>query len=131
MPRSERPMVFRFSMLIASAHSSGQDELKRLVALYEQELATFKLDTKAAAQKMASSELGKPSENLNLEELAAWTVVGNVLLNLDETITKGIADELPIHVKRSARAACASRGDIFSARARWGSAALRWLRAAE
>jgi hypothetical protein len=62
-------------------------ELKRLVALYEQELARFKQDP-AAAEKMANAELGKPPENLDLAELAAWTVVSNVLLNLDETITK-------------------------------------------
>jgi hypothetical protein len=62
-------------------------ELKRLVALYEQELARFKQDS-PAAEKMATAELGKSSENLDLAELAAWTVVSNVLLNLDETITK-------------------------------------------
>jgi len=64
------------------------NELKRLMALYEEELAQFKQD-KNAAEKMATSELGKPAENISLAELAAWTVVANVLLNLDETITKG------------------------------------------
>ena len=64
------------------------DEVKRLVGLYKQELAGFKQDAKAA-EKMATSELGKPAEKMNFEELAAWTVVANVLLNLDETITKG------------------------------------------
>jgi hypothetical protein len=62
-------------------------ELKRLVALYDQELGRFKQDP-VAAEKMATAELGKPPENLDLAELAAWTVVANVLLNLDETITK-------------------------------------------
>ena len=38
---------------------------------------------------MATSELGKPSGEADLAELAAWTVVANVLLNLDEMITKG------------------------------------------
>jgi Protein of unknown function (DUF1553)/Protein of unknown function (DUF1549)/Planctomycete cytochrome C len=63
-------------------------ELKRILALYDQELAQFKNDH-AAAEKMATSELGKAPENMSVEELAAWTVVSNVLLNLDETITKG------------------------------------------
>ena len=66
------------------ARAPRADEVKRLVALYEQELAQFKQDAKAA-EKMATSELGKPAENMSLEELAAWTVVANVLLNLDET----------------------------------------------
>ncbi len=56
--------------------------------LYEQELARFKQDP-AAAKKLASGEIGAPPKNVNVEKLAAWTVVANVLLNLDETITKG------------------------------------------
>ena len=77
-----------YGFRLCEARPPRADEVKRLVALYEQELAQFKQDTKAA-EKMATSELGKPAENMNLEELAAWTVVANVLLNLDETITKG------------------------------------------
>ena len=38
---------------------------------------------------MATGDLGKPPENVSVEKLAAWTVVANVLLNLDETITNG------------------------------------------
>jgi hypothetical protein len=63
-------------------------ESKRLVALYEQELAQFKQDP-AAAKKMSAGDLGQPPEGVSVEELAAWTVVANVLLNLDETITRG------------------------------------------
>lgn len=77
-----------YGFRLCEARSPRADEVKRLVALYEQELAQFKQDPKAA-EKMATSELSKPAGNMNLEELAAWTVVANVLLNLDETITKG------------------------------------------
>jgi len=38
---------------------------------------------------MAGSESGKTCAGATLAEIAAWTVVGNVLLNLDEMITKG------------------------------------------
>ena len=57
-------------------------ELGRIVQLYETELAHYRTD-KEAAKKMAGVKEG------DIAELAAWTVVGNVLLNLDEMITKG------------------------------------------
>jgi hypothetical protein len=40
------------------------------------------------AMKMATDPLGPISEGMDAAELAAWTVVGNVLLNLDETLMK-------------------------------------------
>ena len=40
------------------------------------------------AKKMATSYLGKAPEGVELADLAAWAVVGNVLLNLDETIAR-------------------------------------------
>ena len=38
---------------------------------------------------MASSLLGAPPKGSDVADLAAWTVVSNVLLNLDEVLTKG------------------------------------------
>jgi len=70
------------------ARSPRPEETKRLVGLYEQEFDQYKQDP-AAARKMANSDLGQPLEGVSVERLAAWTVVANVLLNLDETITKG------------------------------------------
>jgi hypothetical protein len=70
------------------ARAPQPKETERLVALYQSELANFKQNA-AAAEKMANSELGKAPEGMDISELAAWTVVANVLLNLDETITKG------------------------------------------
>jgi hypothetical protein len=60
-------------------------EVERLVELYDSERQHFEQDTKAAAQ-MATSELGTPDAPHSMAELAAWTVVSNVLLNLDETL---------------------------------------------
>lgn len=70
------------------ARAPRPNEIARLVALYQGELQNYQADEKAAT-RMATSELGKPKESSNLAELAAWTVVANVLLNLDEAITKG------------------------------------------
>ena len=36
----------------------------------------------------ATSVLGAAPATLDIQHLAAWTVVANVLLNLDETLTK-------------------------------------------
>jgi hypothetical protein len=63
-------------------------EAERLTKLFEQQLANYRADQKAA-EKMATSEIGKSSGETDVAELAAWTVVANVLLNLDEMITKG------------------------------------------
>lgn len=55
------------------------DEVDHLLRLYWVTLEQFKNDP-TAAQSLAG---------VRSAELAAWTVVANVLLNLDETITKG------------------------------------------
>ncbi len=78
--------VFAFRTVLARAPRT--EEVNRLAALYERELAHFKQDGKAAG-KMAASDAEKSSSETDSAELAAWTVVANVLLNLDETITKG------------------------------------------
>jgi hypothetical protein len=65
----------------------NDDEIRRLVALYDSERQYYEQHQDAAV-KMATSELGPPDKSHNIAELAAWTVVGNVLLNLDETLNK-------------------------------------------
>lgn len=62
-------------------------EVARIVKLYEQSLVDFFSDD-AAAKKMATEPIGAAPEGANLAELAAWTVVSNVLLNLDEMFMK-------------------------------------------
>jgi hypothetical protein len=58
-------------------------ERNRLVALYRQEKARYENDN-AAARAMA----GAADPGSSLAERAAWTVVANVMLNMDETLTK-------------------------------------------
>ena len=62
-------------------------EVRRLVELYEQSLAEYQADPQAATQ-MATDPLGPAPAAANVAELAAWTVVANVLLNLDEMFMK-------------------------------------------
>jgi hypothetical protein len=62
-------------------------ELDRLVTLYEQEFAEFAGDPKAAEQ-LATDPIGPAPKGVDTAELAAWTTVANVLMNLDEFVTK-------------------------------------------
>jgi len=50
-------------------------------------LEEFSKDS-ANAEKVARSGLPEPAKNLPVPQLAAWTMVCNVMLNLDETLTK-------------------------------------------
>jgi hypothetical protein len=77
-----------YAFRLCVARPPRAQETKRLVALYEQELAQYKQDP-AAAKKLDTGDLGQPPKGVSMESLAAWTVVANVILNLDETITKG------------------------------------------
>jgi hypothetical protein len=70
------------------ARTPGAVELDLLLRLYRQNLEKYK-KAPAAALALATSGIGAPPPTMNTGELAAWTVVANVLLNLDETITKG------------------------------------------
>jgi hypothetical protein len=82
----ESRLTFAFEACVA--RKPKESEIKRLTNLYQDELARFRLN-QAAAEKMAVSQLGPLPVGQDISEMAAWTVVANVLLNLDETITKG------------------------------------------
>ncbi len=68
------------------ARSPTGPEIDRLVKLFQEAVAEYRED-KAAAKEMATVPLGDPPAELaaDMAELAAWTVVANVILNLDET----------------------------------------------
>jgi hypothetical protein len=42
----------------------------------------------ARAVQVASPDVKNPPQDVNLQKVAAWTMVSRVLLNMDETITK-------------------------------------------
>jgi hypothetical protein len=71
--------------LVLTRHPTGP-EVDRLVKLFEEATDKYRVDD-AAAKAMATEPLGMPPADLgaDLPELAAWTVVANVILNLDET----------------------------------------------
>ena len=62
-------------------------ETARLLALHDETLAYFKqAPDKAAA--LATNPIGAAPAGADVPDLAAWTTVANVLLNMDETLMK-------------------------------------------
>ena len=57
------------------------------MALFERARDQYRKDP-AKATAMATKPLGPAPAGIDVPELAAWTVVGNVLLNLDEALAK-------------------------------------------
>lgn len=62
-------------------------EVERLLALYRKQRADFRAHPERAAALVAAAPDRLPADT-DAYELAAWTVVAGVLLNLDATITK-------------------------------------------
>ena len=62
-------------------------ELRRLTGLYEQARGHYAKDPEVA-KKMATDPAGPAPKGMDVIELAAWTTVANVLLNLDETLMR-------------------------------------------
>ncbi len=63
------------------------DELQTLAELHAKHLEKYKADPKAAQALIAVGQSAAPKD-VDAAELAAWTSVARVLLNLHETITR-------------------------------------------
>jgi hypothetical protein len=72
------PYAFR----VALGRAPKPDEIKILLDAYNQQLADFQSDRTAAEKLSASSS----ADNA---ELAAWTTIASMIMNLDEFLTKG------------------------------------------
>ncbi len=77
----------RFALKLCLARPPADAQVQALASLYENELATYLAD-EPGALKLATEPIGPLPENASAPELAAWTVVANVLLNLDGVLTK-------------------------------------------
>ncbi len=75
-------MIHGFRLCVS--RRPNPDELDTLVAFQAEQLRRFSLDRYAAGRVVD----GALPDDVDVAELAAWTMVANVLLNLDETITK-------------------------------------------
>ncbi|HBO52197.1 MAG TPA: hypothetical protein DD471_09455, partial [Planctomycetes bacterium] len=76
-----------FGFRLVLSRPPGEKEKKLLVDLFDESRKLF-ASSPVEAKKMATSYAGAAPEGADLADLAAWAVVGNVLLNLDETIAR-------------------------------------------
>ena len=76
----------RLAWRLSLARQPTTDEFAVLQRILNQQLETFRQDPQAAAELVAVGDFARP-ESYEAAELAAWTAVGNVLLNLNETIS--------------------------------------------
>jgi len=82
----ERQVEFAFRVCLARSPSKA--EHRRLLAFYQEQLRGFQLDP-GAAETLLQAGGGERPAQLETSRWAAWMMVANVLLNLDEALTKG------------------------------------------
>jgi mono/diheme cytochrome c family protein len=88
-PTVEARMGFAFRLCLGRLPRA--EELSRITAFYSDQLARFRggeLDASKIAGAKPDEPLLAVPDGADLNELAAWTTVARVLLNLDETVTK-------------------------------------------
>ncbi len=78
----------RFALKLVLAQPPRADQVREVLALHQSERAHYQQQPKDA-EKLATDPLGPLPQGMDKSEAAAWTVVANVLLNLDLVLTKG------------------------------------------
>jgi hypothetical protein len=76
-----------YGFRLCLARPPHDSELQRLNDFFRRAAATFSKDA-GKAEQMATEPLGALPPGADKASLAAWTAVGNVLLNLDETLMR-------------------------------------------
>jgi len=76
-----------YGFLAALSRPPTKAEEVRVTELYKTERARYSADEKAA-EAMATKPIGALPEGLSAADAATWSTVGNVILNLDEFVTR-------------------------------------------
>jgi hypothetical protein len=77
----------RFGFELATARQPDPDEIRELARLLDDFLVEYRADREAASALLHVGEYPR-DESLDVADHAAWTVVANTILSLDETVTK-------------------------------------------
>ncbi|MDB6032028.1 MAG: Planctomycete cytochrome domain secreted protein, partial [Verrucomicrobiales bacterium] len=77
-----------YGFRLATARKPEADEIKVLAEVYKQQFAAFQKDP-AAAENLLKIGIFQTDPKLDKSEVAAWSTIASMLLNLDETLTKG------------------------------------------
>ena len=81
----EERIVFAYRTVLS--RKPAPEEIAIVRSAFDHHLATYRQTADAAAKFIRQGE-SKPNSALPEPELAAWTLVANLVLNLDETITR-------------------------------------------
>ncbi len=77
-----------FAFRTSLGRRPNEAETERLRAFVEQQLKSYRRDRPSAQRLISVGAAPLPTE-IDARELAAWMMLANLLLNLDETLTKG------------------------------------------
>ncbi|HZK80629.1 MAG TPA: DUF1553 domain-containing protein, partial [Humisphaera sp.] len=76
----------KYALRLCLGHPPESAQVDRVVSLYQTQVEHYR-DDPTDAKKMATEPIGPLPEGMKEDELAAWTVCANVLLNLDGVLT--------------------------------------------
>ncbi|HKS36979.1 MAG TPA: PSD1 and planctomycete cytochrome C domain-containing protein [Verrucomicrobiae bacterium] len=82
----ESRIVYAFQL--ATARKPGKAEIKAIHDVLAKQLAEFRANKEAAGKLLSIGEF-RAKGGLDESELAAWTTIATMILNLDEVVTKG------------------------------------------
>jgi hypothetical protein len=77
-----------FAFRLATSRRPTDEETALFLEIYNAHLAEYQKDQQAAMKLLTVGEITR-NEKLDASELAAWTMIANLIFNLDETVTKG------------------------------------------
>jgi uncharacterized protein DUF1553/uncharacterized protein DUF1549/cytochrome c len=81
-PNASDRVTYGFRLVVSRVPS--ETELAKTLSFYNEQLAAYRRDALAARETVGE----QANQGADVSELAAWTMVANVLLNMDETISK-------------------------------------------
>ena len=77
-----------YGFKLALAREATDEEYKVLKRVLNGQVSAFSADKEKAKSFLSVGESGR-NESVDMVEHAAWTVIAQIILNMDETLTRG------------------------------------------